>query len=74
MANTTNVISIIIKGGFAPATAGNPRPHGMPPYYHLLSDSEIALLATHIRSSWGNVGSAVTELDMVKYRNGLRGP
>ena len=74
MANTTNVISIIIKGGFAPATAGNPRPHGMPPYYHLLSDSEIALLATHIRSSWGNAGSAVTELDMVKYRNGLRGP
>ena len=74
MANTTNVISIIIKGGFAPATAGNPRPHGMPPYYHLLNDSEIALLATHIRSSWGNVGSAVTELDMVKYRNGLRGP
>ena len=74
MANTTNVISIIIKGGFAPATTGNPRPHGMPPYYHLLSDNEIALLATHIRSSWGNVGSAVTELDMVKYRNGLRGP
>ncbi len=73
MANATNVISIIIKGGFAPATAGNPRPHGMPPYYHLLSDTDIALLATHIRSSWGNAGSAVTELDMVKYRNGLRG-
>ena len=74
MANTTNVISIIIKGGFAPATAGNPRPHGMPPYYHLLADSEIAVLATHIRSSWGNAGSAVTELDMVRYRNELRGP
>ena len=74
MANATNVISIIIKGGFAPATAGNPRPHGMPPYYHLLSDSDIAAVATHIRSSWGNAGSAVSELDMVKYRNRLRGP
>jgi mono/diheme cytochrome c family protein len=74
MANATNVISIIIKGGFAPATSGNPRPHGMPPYYHLLSDSDIAQLATHIRSSWGNAASAVTELDMVKYRDGLRGP
>ena len=74
MANTTNVISIIIKDGFAPATTGNPRPHGMPPYYHLLSDTDIALLATHIRSSWGNAASAVTELDLVKYRNGLRGP
>lgn len=74
MANATNVISIIIKGGFAPATSGNPRPHGMPPYYHLLSDADIAQLATHIRSSWGNAASAVTELDLVKYRNGLRGP
>lgn len=74
MANATNVISIIIKGGFAPATSGNPRPHGMPPYYHVLSDTDIALLATHIRSSWGNAGSTVTELDMVKYRDGLRGP
>ena len=73
MANATNVISIIIKGGFAPATSGNPRPYGMPPYYHLLSDTDIAALATHIRDSWGNTGSAVTELDMVKYRNGLRG-
>jgi mono/diheme cytochrome c family protein len=72
MANATNVISIIIKGGFAPATAGNPRPHGMPPYYHLLSDTDIASLATHIRGSWGNAGSAVTELDMVKYRNAVR--
>ena len=74
MANATNVISIIIKGGFAPATTGNPRPHGMPPYYHLLSDADIAQLATHIRSSWGNAASAVTELGLVKYRNGLRGP
>ena len=71
MAISTNVLSIIINGGFAPATAGNPRPHGMPPYYHLLSDTDIALLATHIRSGWGNAGSAVTELDMVKYRDGL---
>ncbi len=71
MANSTNVLSIIIKGGFAPATVGNPRPHGMPPYYHLLTDADIAGLATHIRSSWGNAGSAVTELDMIKYRDGL---
>ena len=74
MANATNIISIIIKGGFAPATSGNPRPHGMPPYYHLLSDVDIAQLATHIRSSWGNAASVVTELDLLKYRNGLRGP
>ncbi len=71
MANTTNLITLILKGGFAPATAGNPRPHGMPPFYHLLSDAEIAHVATTIRSSWGNTAPAVTELDMVKYRDAL---
>lgn len=72
MANSANVIRVILAGGFAPATTGNPRPHGMPPYYHVLSDSEIAAVATTIRSSWGNAASAVTELDIVKYRNALK--
>lgn len=72
MANTTNLIRVILSGGFAPATADNPRPHGMPPYYHLLSDADIARVATYVRSSWGNAAMPVTELDMVKYRNALR--
>ncbi len=71
MANATNLITLILKGGFAPATAGNPRPHGMPPFYHLLNDAEIANVATYIRSSWGNTAPALTELDMVKYRDAL---
>jgi mono/diheme cytochrome c family protein len=71
MANATNLITLILKGGFAPATAGNPRPHGMPPFYHLLSDAEIANVATYIRSSWGNAAPSLTELDMVKYRDAL---
>ena len=74
MANTTNLIHVVLAGGFAPATTGNPRPHGMPPYYHLLSDAEIAKLLTFVRSSWGNNAAAVTDLDMVKYRNALRTP
>jgi len=71
MANPTNLISLILKGGFAPATAGNPRPHGMPPFYHLLTDTDIANVASFVRSSWGNAAPALTELDMVKYRNAL---
>ncbi|HPV25123.1 MAG TPA: cytochrome c, partial [Casimicrobium sp.] len=74
MANTTNLIRVVLAGGFAPATTGNPQPHGMPPYYHLLSDAEIAKLLTFVRSSWGNNAAAVTDLDMVKYRNALRTP
>ncbi len=71
MANTTNFITVILKGGFAPATAGNPRPYGMPPFYHLLNDAEIANVATYIRSSWGNAAPALTELNLVKYRDAL---
>ena len=71
MANATNLITLILKGGFAPASAGNPRPHGMPPFYHLLNDGDIANVATYVRSHWGNARPALTELDMVKYRNGL---
>ena len=71
MANATNLVTLILKGGFAPATVGNPRPHGMPPFYHLLTDTDIADVATYIRNSWGNAAPALTELDMVKYRNAL---
>ena len=74
MANTTNLIHVVLSGGFAPATTGNPRPHGMPPYYHQLSDAEIAKLLTFVRSSWGNDAAAVTDLDMVKFRNAQRTP
>ena len=72
MANATNLITLTLKGGFAPSTVGNPRPHGMPPFYHLLTDADIANVATYIRSSWGNTLPALTELDMVKYRNALK--
>ena len=72
MANPTNLISLILKGGFAPATTGNPRPHGMPPFYHLLTDADIANVASFVRSSWGNAAPALTELDMVRYRNAVR--
>lgn len=59
MAEPANVIRVIAKGGFLPATAGNPRPFGMPPFAHLLSDDEIAAVATYVRDSWGNRASVV---------------
>ena len=54
-----NVIQMILKGGYAPATKHNPTPHGMPPYLGL-SDSDVAALATYIRNSWGNAAGAVS--------------
>ncbi|MCY7318539.1 MAG: cytochrome c, partial [Ramlibacter sp.] len=60
----------VLNGGFAPSTAGNPRPFGMPPYLLLLSDAEVADVLTHIRGSWGNRASAVTELEINRQRSG----
>lgn len=68
MANTANLVQTVLNGGFAPATAGNPRPFGMPPYVLELSDQDIAAVLTHVRSAWGNRAPAVTELDVNRLR------
>ncbi|MGB1581562.1 MAG: c-type cytochrome [Nevskiales bacterium] len=59
-ASTTNVIRSVLFGGFAPSTQENPRPYGMPPFAHQLSDEEVAAVITYIRSSWGNNADAVS--------------
>lgn len=68
LADPANVIQAIRRGGFAPATPGNPRPAGMPPFGWLLDDDDIAAVATHVRQSWGNQGAAVSRLDVVQAR------
>lgn len=60
MASPVNLIQAVRQGGFLPATAGNPRPHGMPPFGHVLDDSEIAAVLTFVRGSWGNNAAAIT--------------
>lgn len=69
MANTTNLIQTVLYGGFAPATAGNPRPFGMPPYVLQLTDRETAAVLTYIRQSWGNRAPEVTELEVNRARD-----
>lgn len=64
----TNLIQMIRKGGFAPATPGNPRPFGMPPYGHLLNDEEIAAVASYVRQSWGNRAAGVSGLEVGRLR------
>ncbi len=68
MPQTTNLVQIVLNGGYAPATAGNPRPFGMPPYVLTLNDTEIASVLSHIRSAWGNQGSGVSALDVNRVR------
>jgi mono/diheme cytochrome c family protein len=68
MAEPVNAIRIVLNGGFAPSTAGNPRPYGMPPYGPILSDEEVAAVVSYVRSSWGNVAGGVTAAQVNRYR------
>jgi len=54
LSSAVNPIRMVLFGGYAPGTSGNPRPFGMPPYSLTLSDEEIAEILIYVRSSWGN--------------------
>ncbi len=71
MHTSANLVRIILAGGYAPSTAGNPRPFGMPPFVHVLDDTDIAAVTTYIRQSWGNQADAVSAADVVRHRKGL---
>jgi mono/diheme cytochrome c family protein len=66
--DTTNLVQTVLYGGYPPATAGNPRPFGMPPYILTLDDKDIAAVLTHLRSQWGNRAPEVTPLEVNRIR------
>lgn len=68
MDKPNNAVLTVLYGGFAPATVHNPRPFGMPPYLLSLSDAEVAAVLTHVRSSWGNHATGVSELQVQQIR------
>ena len=68
LAEPTNLVRMILQGGYAPATAGNPRPYGMPPYHQLLGDEDVAAVATFVRNAWGNHAAAVATIDVYHVR------
>jgi mono/diheme cytochrome c family protein len=63
-----NVVQVIRWGGFAPSTSGNPRPFGMPPFGQVLSQDDIASVATFVRQAWGNEAGEVRGVDVVGVR------
>lgn len=68
MASPANLVRILRHGGYLPATAGNPRPHGMPPFGHVFNDEEMAAVATYLRSAWGHQAAPVSALEVFRYR------
>ena len=72
MDSPANLVRIVLAGGFAPSTKGNPRPYGMPPFAMVFSNDDTAAVVSYIRSAWGNQGQAVSTLDVIQLRNGLQ--
>ena len=71
MDNTTNLVRSILAGGYAPSTAGNPRPFGMPPFVHVLPDEDIAAVVSYIRGAWGNGADSISATEVIAQRKGL---
>jgi mono/diheme cytochrome c family protein len=68
LASPSNLIQIVLAGGFAPATAGHPRPFGMPPFRQTLTDTDVADVLTFLRMSWGNSAGMVGEGEVQRGR------
>jgi len=64
----TNLVRVLVHGGYLPATAGNPRPFGMPPFGHVLDDADMAALLTYLRGAWGNDAQPVWPVDVLRWR------
>jgi mono/diheme cytochrome c family protein len=68
LATPVNLARIVLEGGFAPTTAANPRPFGMPPFATVLSNQEIAEILTYLRNSWGNRAAPVGAVEVGRLR------
>ena len=64
----TNLVQMVLYGGYGPATRLHPRPFGMPPAVLELDDRDIAAVLTHLRTQWGNQASEVTPLQVNRIR------
>ena len=65
-----NLVRAIALGGFGAATAAHPRPYGMPPFAHVLSDAEIADLATWLRRRESTTATPLSAFDVARWRGG----
>ncbi len=65
----SSVINVILNGAGRIVTGGVPDSYRMPPSRMLLSDKDIADLASFVRTSWGNRAPVVTTEAVVSMRS-----
>lgn len=70
LSSTVNPIRVVLYGGFAPGTAGNPEPFGMPPFDGTLDDQQIADILSFARHAWGNAAPPVRAFQVQRERSG----
>jgi len=74
--DATGILRMILAGDRTGPAPGRPSPLTMPSFAWKLSDAEAADVATYIRNSWGNRGSAVSTdaAKSLRHRLGLDRP
>lgn len=70
MDSAVNPIRAVLYGGYAPGTADNPEPFGMPPFHAALDDRSIAEVLSFMRTSWGNTAAPVRDFEVTRQRTG----
>ena len=68
-ASAANLVRVIERGGFAPATKGHPQPYGMPPFAGVLGADDLAALASHLRQSFGHRAGEVDAVEVLRLRS-----
>jgi mono/diheme cytochrome c family protein len=67
-ASAQNLLRVIDRGAFSPATAGHPRPFGMPPFAGRLSAEELAALVSHLREDLGPGAGEIDSVEVLRLR------
>ena len=68
-ASAANLIRLIERGGFGPATPGHSRPYGMPPFAGVLSADELAAVASHLRGAFGHHAGDIDTVEVLRLRS-----
>ena len=70
MAEPRNLLLVLLDGGYPPSTRQQPQPHGMPPFGHVLSDAQVAAVASYVRNAWGNKAAEIGTMEVYRAREG----
>lgn len=69
----TSLLHVVLRGVRSVGTAGAPTASAMPPFGWLLTDDQVAAVATYVRNAWGNAAPSVSASEVSQARSSLAG-